>query len=240
MKTKIFIIIAIFGVVVLINSCAPAYIPNVVNAPLLSNKNEFQGKLTGGTSGFDNQLSYAITDHIGVMLNGSYNYRNDSANYHKHYFIETGVGYYQKLQEAGRLEVFGGYGYGDVKAIEDDWFYQNNQLVANAYYHRIFIQPSLGAVTNVFEGSFSTRYSLVNMHFREGNTNDMSMNNSYISFLEPAITVKLGYKYVKYVAQIGFSVPIYGNTEQMYSHQPFIFSMGINVKIGQKYLDDKK
>jgi len=239
MKTKKNIFITMIGAVLLISSCAPAYIPNVINAPLLSNKNEFQGKLTGGTSGFDNQLSYAITDNIGVMVNGSYNYRNDSSTYHKHYFVETGLGYYRKLQEAGRLEIFGGYGYGDVKITEKDWFYQNN-IYTNAYYQRFFIQPSLGAVTNVFEGSFSTRYSLVNMHFREGDDNDMSMNNSYISFLEPAITVKLGYKYVKYVAQVGFSVPIYGKTEQMYSFQPFIFSMGINVKIGQKYLDDKK
>lgn len=239
MKTKIYTIIALLAVVVLINACAPAYIPNVINTPLLSNKNEFQGKLTVGTSGFDNQLSYAITDNIGVMLNGSYNYRNDSDSYHKHYFVETGLGYYRKLQEAGRLEVFGGYGYGDVKTSENEWSYQNN-ISSNAYYQRFFIQPSLGAVTNVFEGSFSTRYSLVNMHFRTGDIDDMAMNNSYISFLEPAITVKLGYKYVKYVAQIGFSIPIYGNTDQMYSFQPFIFSMGINVKIGQKYLDDKK
>ena len=240
MKTKKNIFITMIGAVLLISSCAPAYIPNVINAPLLSNKNEFQGKLTGGTSGFDNQLSYAITDHIGVMVNGSYNYRNDSDTYHKHYYVETGLGYYRKLQEAGRLEVFGGYGYGDVKTNEDDWFYQNNHLTTNAYYQRFFIQPSLGAVTNVFEGSFSTRLVVVNMHFREGNYDDLLMNNSFITFLEPAITAKVGYKYVKYVAQIGFSVPIYGSGNNLYSYQPFIFSMGINVKIGQKYLDDKK
>ncbi len=234
MKTKIYLIVALFGVL-MIYSCAPAYIPNVVNAPLLSNKGEFQARLNGGVSGVDPQFSYAITDNIGMMINGSYNFRDDTDSYHKHYFIESGLGYYGKLKEAGRFEVFGGYGYGDVKT---DVFWQPGWInYTNGYYHRIFIQPSIGAVTDVFEGSFSTRFVLVNMHFRDGNGYDSPANNSFNTFVEPVFTTKIGYKYVKFVMQIGFSIPVNNNYNDYYNYQPFIFSMGANLKFGQKYLD---
>lgn len=235
MKTKTSLIIVLLGLLIL-NSCVPAYIPNTLNAPLLSNKGEFQARLNGGISGIDPQFSYALTDNIGIMVNGSYNYRNDSDSYHKHYFIESGAGYYGKLQDAGRFEVYGGYGYGDVKAYTP-WL-AGFQDYADGYYHRVFIQPSIGAVTNVFEGSFSTRLVLVNMHFRDNYGINQPADNSFNPFIEPAITVKMGYKYVKYVAQIGFALPL-GNSyeENYYDYQPFIFSMGINIKLGQKYND---
>jgi hypothetical protein len=235
MKTKLYLIVVMLGVLI-INSCAPSYIPNVINAPLLSNKGEFQARLNSGISGFDPQFSYAVTDNIGVMLNGSYNYQNDSDSYHKHYFIESGAGYFGKLQESGRFEVFGGYGYGDVKTLTP-WL-PGWVAYADGYYHRIFIQPSIGAVTNVFEGSFSTRFVMVNMHFRDYYGDKPSADNSFNPFIEPVITAKIGYKYVKFVTQIGFSIPLGNNYEDLYDYQPFIFSMGVNLKFGHKYNDN--
>jgi hypothetical protein len=223
-------------VLIIFNSCAPAYIPNVLNTPLLSNKGEFQGRLNGGISGIDPQMSYAFTDRIGVMLNGSFNYRNDSDKYHKHFFIESGAGYYSKIQDAGRFDIYGGYGFGDIKT---NVFWLNGwDNYADGYYHRVFLQPSIGAVTSVFEGGFSTRLVLVNMHFRNIPENYAYLDNSLTTFIEPVITAKVGYKYIKYVAQIGFSLPLTNNNIDLYEYQPFIFSLGINLKLGEKY-DEK-
>ncbi|HRC89903.1 MAG TPA: hypothetical protein PK910_07795, partial [Bacteroidales bacterium] len=83
-------------VALIINSCAPAYVPNVLNAPMLTNKNEVQAAVYIGTSGFDPQIAWAPTNHIGVMANASFmNSTSDSTeNYHKHNFFEFGAGYY--------------------------------------------------------------------------------------------------------------------------------------------------
>ncbi len=81
-------------IIILFHACAPAYVPDVINTPLLSNKDELQVSLNTGISGFDPQIAYAVTDHIGVMLNGSFTNRiSDSTdNYHKHTFVEVGSG----------------------------------------------------------------------------------------------------------------------------------------------------
>jgi phosphoserine phosphatase len=69
----------LFLILALLNSCATAYIPNTVNTPLLTNRKEFQAAIYAGTSGFDPQLTYAVSDHIGIMLNGSFaNVTSDS------------------------------------------------------------------------------------------------------------------------------------------------------------------
>jgi len=63
---KLLIYILVF-IILIINGCAPAYVPNVINTPLLSNKGEIQTSIHTGIAGFDPQFAYAITDHIGFM-----------------------------------------------------------------------------------------------------------------------------------------------------------------------------
>jgi hypothetical protein len=60
------------GAVVYLTSCAPAYVPNALNTPLFNNKGEIHIAANTGISGFDPQLAYAVTDNIGVMVNGSF------------------------------------------------------------------------------------------------------------------------------------------------------------------------
>ncbi|MEE4199006.1 MAG: hypothetical protein V2I54_15305 [Bacteroidales bacterium] len=73
-------------------SCSPEYIPNMANSPMFTERGELQATIATGTSNFDAQTAYAITDHIGIMVNGSYgNETNDTTDdYHKHAFIEGG------------------------------------------------------------------------------------------------------------------------------------------------------
>src|SRR6056297_213766 len=100
-------------------SCSPEYIPNMANSPMFSNKGEFQANIATGTSNFDAQAAYAITDHIGIMVNGSYgNETNDTTDdYHKHSFIEGGLGYFENLGESLRYEIYGGYGIGKTEGF---------------------------------------------------------------------------------------------------------------------------
>src|SRR3989339_701931 len=87
---RLFIAISVISFIGLFSSCSPEYIPNMVNTPLFSNQGEFQATVATGTSNFDAQLGYAITDNIAIIANGSYaDETNDTTDeFHKHLIIE--------------------------------------------------------------------------------------------------------------------------------------------------------
>ncbi len=60
--------------------------------------------------------------------------------------------------------------------------------------------------------------------------NSLSFNRT---FFEPCFTAKTGYKYVKFVAQIGYSIPF--NSNDIIEYQPFMFSVGLHFTINKKY-----
>jgi hypothetical protein len=217
---NIFFLITIFGVVFL-NSCAPVYIPNVVNAPLLSNKNELQVSINTGVSGFDPQIAFAPTDHIGVMLNGSFShYMNETTNhFHKHLSFDSGIGYFLPFAKHGLFEVYGGMGYARLQAD-----YSNNMWISRTDINSFkwFLQPSIAFKSDVFDGSFTTRLLVVNLF--------QNHINYWGYFIEPAITAKLGYKNVKFIFQLGVSVPI-NSDELVFSYEPFLFSVGIQLNL---------
>lgn len=208
----------------LISSCAPAYIPNVVNAPLLSNKGEFQGSLNYGISGFDPQVSYAVTDHFGLMMNGSFeNETSDSSDYyHKHNFVELGAGYFEKINRF-HYEFYGGAGFGNMQSQYDDvdgLFYN----YANVNMKRIFIQQSIGFRWKFADLAYTTRWVYLNL--------EQQSRHRTAKFIEPAITFRVGGKHVKYFGQLGLSFPF--KEELHFDYQPFMFSMGVFLNFGNK------
>ncbi|MBN1416040.1 MAG: hypothetical protein JW973_13140 [Bacteroidales bacterium] len=222
-------IIYMLGVLItlVVTSCAPAYVPNVVNSPVFNNEGEFQGSLHAGLAGYDAQFAYAITDHVGVMLNGSYaNRTSDSTdNFHKHKFAEIGAGYYGKIKENGRYEVYGGGGFGKLQAYQEVAFWQ---AYADVNSLRFFVQPAIGLSTSngVFDGSFAAR--LIGINLKQDTFSNTGM------LVEPAITAKVGYKYVKAVFQFGMSIPLNKNNID-FNYQPFLFSFGLQATFGRKY-----
>ncbi|NJO89694.1 MAG: hypothetical protein HC831_12665 [Chloroflexia bacterium] len=229
---KVLVIAALFIFLVTFLSCAPEYIPNMVNSPMFSNKGEFQANASTGTSSLDVQAAYAITDHIGMMVNGSFADRTKDSldNFHKHTILEGGIGYYDKFGDIGRYEIFGGYGTGRIEGRYTNIF--SSHEIADARYNRFFLQPGIGIATGIYDGSFSSRLALVQMNpdgigFETGN---------YHGFLEPVFTSKIGYRYLKFTFQIGFSIPI-GKDELKFDYQPFIFNVGANLNLGRLYDD---
>jgi hypothetical protein len=208
-------------------SCAPVYIPNVINAPLLSNAGEVQLSVYSATSGFDPQFALAVTDNIGIMLNGSFDEitYQDSDDYRKHKFFEMGAGYYQKLNDNFRFETFGGYGFGEIQS--DYGYYQwiPHKAINSK---RFFIQPGVGATYHPIEGAVSAR--IVHLRLTQ---NDRSSNGM---FFEPAVTGKIKYKRVKGVMQLGFSVLV-GTYDLALEYQPVILSIGLSVNVGK--MNDK-
>lgn len=219
-------------VYILVYSCAPAYTPNMVNTPLLTTEGEFQAQIGTGTSGFDGQLAYAISDQVGVMLNASYANRSDtgSKNFHKHAFAEMGAGYSIPLNRSGRFEIYGGGGMGtvDAKFGYNSLFNSYVEDRSRATLTRLFLQPTIGVTNNVFDGSFTPRLIFLNVN----NKDSLFVSNTWDPFVEPTFTAKVGWKYVKVVFQIGFSVPLV--ELKNYRNEPFMFSIGLIAKIPGK------
>jgi hypothetical protein len=214
-------------------ACSPAYIPNTVNSPLFSNKGEFNAAISAGTSNFDPQLSYALTNHMGIVLNGSFaNRKSDSTDdFHKHTIVELGAGYYTKLDETFRFEAFGGYGMGKVDG-KFTFIVANN--VQNARFNKIYIQPAIGATSDFFDFSIATRFSFINMNLTDP---DYNGKNKFSLFVEPVLTGKLGYKNVKLIGQMGFSFSTKKEMELQYEYQPFMISIGLQLNFGKKEVE---
>jgi len=224
-KPKKYIIhfVKLFAIGLIFQSCSPTYIANVINTPMLSKKGDL--KIAGylGVSGFDQQAAYALTDNVGLMLNGSFwNLLSDSiSTFPGHLFIEAGSGYYTCLGKYVRLDTYGGIGFGRLKSSLD-----NRLLFSGADINsmRMFIQPSIGFTSNICDVVLSSRFVMENIY------HDSKPISEY--FLEPVFTTKLGYEPLKFVWQIGVSFPLKQNLYdvKIYS-QLFIFSMGLQYTI---------
>ncbi|MBN1181420.1 MAG: hypothetical protein JXB49_03975 [Bacteroidales bacterium] len=230
MKKNLYFLPGFIIILIIASSCAPAYVPNVVNTPMLSNKGDTKIAIHGGTAGFNPQFAIGITDNIGLMVNGSFADRTSDStdNFHKHQFAELGIGYYKKLGRIGRFETFGGCGYGKVKAYYDNAIWED---YANTEYIRAFLQPSIGLTTKVIDFSLTPRFVMVNL--------TQSGHKDIGYFAEPVVTTKLGYEYFKITSQLGFSFPL--NLSHIdFDYAPMIFAVGMQINIGRKYDEKNK
>lgn len=224
-KKQLFILLYISGILIF-NSCAPAYIPNVINAPMLTNKGEIQASVHLGASGINPQFAYALTDHIGIMANGSFlNVNSDESSAadfdHKYSFFELGSGYYRPLGSRIKFGAYGGVGLGKVNSE-----YENSLWTSGVDVNctRFFLQPTIGVTSKILDFGVSTRFVAVSF-------NQDSEKNTGIMF-EPALTAKLGWDHIKVVGQVGFSYPL--NSENVnFVYQPGLISLGLQGNFGK-------
>jgi hypothetical protein len=226
-KKNLFVLLYISGILIY-NSCAPAYIPNVINAPMFSNKGEIQASVHLGFSGANPQLAYAVTDHIGIMANGSFlNVKSDESSAadfnHKSSFFELGSGYYSAFGSRFKFGAYGGAGLGKINAEYENSFWTSGVDVNCT---RFFFQPTIGMTSKIFDLGVSTR--LVAVSFGQN-----SEKNTGIMF-EPALTAKLGWDYIKVVGQVGLSYPINGD-DINFVYQPGLFSLGLQGNFGKVF-----
>jgi len=222
-------IISALGAVVLVlavSSCSPEYIPNMVNTPMFKEKGEIQGNLAAGVSGTDVQLAYALGDHVALMANGSfYDETSDTTNdFHRHTLYEVGAGYYDQIGGHGRYEIFGGVGTGKIKG-----YWENSPLdnpVSDARFVKFFIQPAIGLQSDYADGSLGSRWVLVRTDYNE---EEPEAQAGFHPFFEPFIMGRLGFKNIKLISQLGFSVPV--GEEVPFDYQPFMFNVGLHLNM---------
>jgi hypothetical protein len=222
--------ITIAVMLLLFSSCQPVYVPNVVNMPLLKETGEIQLAAHTAIGGTDIQAAAAVHEKFAIMLNGNFQNRkfNLGEGFRRQQFGEFGIGYRQEIGENGRFEFFTGAGVGTIHAEYPVDFYW--KPVLDVYSARIFVQPTIGFISDVIDFGFAPRLAYVSL-LESGDRFDGL-------FIEPAFMLKGGYKYVKFMLQAGLSIAS-NRSSLIYDYNPFLLSFGIQFSINPLQLNKK-
>lgn len=221
-----------------ITGCAPVYVPNTVHSPMLEGQGEVQVGGYLGSSGIDLQGAVALTDHVGVSADFSYADQEQEAedesigsDVHNHRFGEVGLGYFTDAGEAGRFEVYGGYGRGSAEATDEYEFFGSQSVTATGRYDRFFLQPAMGITVGPLTLNGAIR--LVRVRFFEFETSrEIFSENRAQFFVEPAGGVQIGTRTVRFGTQIGVSQPFTPASDVAFHHQPIWLSVGVQLALG--------
>ena len=239
------------------------YVANVQNVPMLREKDEFH--LSGFFGGWDEsscielQSAYSVTDNIGFMADFMTAWGGDVSenDYGKGSYFDGAVGYFKPIKESMVFEIYGGLG-GSTQHHEyskmhyDSWsgnLYREYNGSSRLSFLNLFIQPSIGFKFSIFEAAVSTRICSVSYtktgNYITGNEelrnelNEVGYKTHY--FIEPAFTLRGGWKNIKIQAQISYTG--YMNKPNLYFYEEAHLSGGLyfNIPVKTKYnLPDNK
>ncbi len=228
------IILILISLVIITTSCNVVYIPSMQNVPLIKKKGEFQANITPANF----EASYSPVEHMGVMVNaqlsGNQWTEGDSYEYStKRQFAEAGIGYNKQFDEDKVFEVYGGAGMGTLD-LHDDFDFDEQTFTATM--NRKFIQPSVGFYNDYVDVAFSTR--ILQLKFTNVKTKNYSedelknldlfdLNNNPYYFVEPAVTIRAGYKFIKVQFQYLYSIKL--NPEPINRYEQYLF-LGLSLR----------
>ena len=232
-----------------------SYAPARVNAPLLEEKNEVQAN--GSISvlkGFDASAAYALTSHLGLMLNGSW--RNDDQEghvssvellppreikYHRT-SVELGIGWFSRINSSKwHFEIFAGMGKGKF-SIKDVGILDINVPYSRDYdskLTRIFIQPAFGInSSSKLQLVFFTRFQFQRYHGLQTNYSSSEMehylipqnSSKYYGFAEPGFSIRA---YFTSMPAIGFETNFllsYRFDSGSMNYIPIHMSAGVHIR----------
>ena len=183
----------------LLTGCKTAYVPNLLQMPLMSEGDETQVSLGMGTNGYGVQLAYSPYYHWNIIANGAaFSVAQDTA-FEKKYTQkqgEIGTGFYTRLNKFARFETIMGLGSGNAGLEKDREFYR-----------KLFIQPAIGFSTRYIDAGVSTRLTFVQHHKTRVNGSQTRINDNGL-FFEPGVMARVGYEQVKFSFQGGMSMPL--------------------------------
>ncbi|MGK7389173.1 MAG: hypothetical protein ACNS60_02440 [Candidatus Cyclobacteriaceae bacterium M2_1C_046] len=213
-------------ILLLFTHCAPVYTPNTRNIPDLDKPGEL--KLTGmfSTSGFGLNSNILVTDHLGLMINGSVINQGDekTERSREHTFGEVGVGFHHKIGIAN-FALYINHGYGKSLATEVDTALFINTYFAKGIYSRTSIQPSFSFVRKVLIPAFAIRISRVHFsEYYEETTSSFTSETGY--FFEPAFQLGMHQGPYEFDVQLGISLA-FEHDEINFNYVPIIAAIGL-------------
>jgi hypothetical protein len=254
---------------VLLCSCTHYYyVANIQNVPLFREKNEFRfsGTVGGGdeSSCIEAQTGYSVTDNIGIMANfmSARGGNVSSKNYGKGNYLEGAIGYYKPEGKYGIFEVYGGLGgsnqyheysglrYNDITGTFENVPYGS----ADLSYLKFFIQPSYGITLNLLDVALSARFCSVDYNIKNNNASGSSdeydkiysLANTIHFNVEPALTVRAGWKNIKVQFQAEYAGLINNGYQSTSNNQSSSFgedwhlSIGLNIAFAKRFKQSDK
>jgi len=216
----------------LLFSCTTTYVVNSVHTPLLRNQGEIQAGVNLKSSELivptvEPEIAIAITNHIGIMANGSFAFKN--ANdvdpgklYHRRNFSEAGLGYFNDISKKFKYEVYAGYGYGSIDERYKDS--DDETIIYNSVsYNRWFFQPTI-VYRSYLDVAFTPRFIAVEYQRNSG-------DNPNFTAIEPVVSIQTGKKLILQ-SQIGYSFRL--NQQFDGDYNPLIFAVGVKYCFGRK------
>jgi len=208
-------------------SCITApsyYVMNDANISLLKKKNDLIASATRGMGDnyitTDGHITYALTKHLGIMMNGSYAFLHDdddkgNFNHSKRKQVELALGYY--LPKEIKMinfkthyisEYYFGSGIGNIKVDYNDNGRGGIYEIHRSNFSKLFIQTNHGIVAKYIELGVSMRLCHLNYYdykskLSDGSNINVSKYSGY--FLERFGVIKLGLKNVKLYYSLGAS-----------------------------------
>lgn len=219
-------------------SCAPIYIPNDVNAPLLTKEGEATLSLNYGTNGFNYQSAYALTNNLAFQINGQnlaqdINSRNkESINVNEPEqtvnYYEAAFGYYYPFNETTILEIFTGGGIGNSSALDTYNIFTKNKIYAEGEFYKMFLQLDIGNKREFIEGGVALRFAYIEFTKYKFENFKFTGKPSSILF-EPTVFLRLGGPIFKFKTQLGFASKL--SKEEFVMYQSISVSFGFIIRI---------
>ncbi|SHL99427.1 hypothetical protein SAMN05444266_1064 [Chitinophaga jiangningensis] len=241
------------------------YVPQAVNAPALKEKHEFKGNIGPNNlqAAFAVSENIAVMASGQYVYRNAF-YGNEGGDNDNDVFdrnvrggaFEGGVGYFKAFGNKKRavFDVYGGFGTGGFNTLDRSYYDNGNGTANTADYQlrskftRGFIQPSFGIVHPVVEAIFSTRFSVVNFYGLTAGNLARGADSTHTStfyqignrprlFYEPAITFRVGYKYVKFQMQLAAAACLNASPGTYYADyfQPVNLNLGASINIAKWY-----
>jgi hypothetical protein len=200
---------------IIFTSCSHYYyVPNTHNVPQLMEKDQVNlaGNISVGeeSHSLEFQSAYALKEEFGLMLNFMSSANNFNSRNTQGFLIEGGAGLFKSSSRFYVAEVFAGTGFSNQK---HKYFINGTHFSSNLSFIRSFIQGDIGISDNIFDLVFSNRFCHVG--FTDISSSLLPGNNEFMrlqtvrpgSFLliEPALTLRIGFKYINLNFQIGGS-----------------------------------
>ncbi len=213
------------------SSCTPHfYQPKPLEPVLLTKENQLKINAIANIDMNTVSVAYSPKNNLGVQLGiGSFHnksFSTDNAGRETIYLNEyysnpyVSAGYYKHLSQDVLFEAYGGIGM---------YRYKNTAVsyLKNMKNINLFIQPSIAFVNKNFDAAFTVRVDYLN-RTKTIITDSVLSTDDRIKyqfldyknyfFFQPGITLKAGFKYVKFQFQLSHSIPFSNSYKSIYGY----------------------
>lgn len=233
-----------------LGSCSSLYMPNVPNTPMLSSRSELHAAAhitIKGNSSFNS--AYAVSDHFGILLNGSFMNKERDRKDFRHNVLETGAGYFTTFgKEQNRiLEIYAGLGKGNSERVIRDnasegFITEERQETS---FSKKFLQVNYSSknmkTLNLFGAKFPLNYGtalrISHVKMNEFRINDVVQEKEDNIFLEPVFFTRMAVSktvQLQYTSGSNFGL----KNRKFLSAGNSVLSIGLVINVGGRQISD--